>query len=422
MQENNLSESSIKLFSYYYTKLLNSDYGILKDREIFPIDNLKNYLDIKENSNNSYIKELALIKLNGGLGTSMGLGKAKSLIKIKDNYSFLDIIVQQVFFLRKTYNIKIPLLFMNSYNTQKDTLTYLLDKYKDLKVNSLPLNLLQNKYPRINKEDFSPYKNIDDKLTWNPPGHGEIYNLLYINKLLDVFQDNKINYLFVSNSDNLNAVYDSKLLNYFVENDFSIMMEVCQRNERDKKGGHLSYDKNKKFILREIAQTSQEELDDFQNIEKYKYFNTNNLWINLKKLRKYFQENAFLKLPMIVNEKQINGQKFLQIESAMGSIINLFEDANIILVPRSRFLPIKKINDLFLLWSDVFSLQEDFTLKQETKTLPVINLSEKYYKDLSSLKRKIKNLASLKKCLSLNVLKNHIFTDKDNFIGNIEIK
>lgn len=38
----------------------------------------------------------AVLKLNGGLGTSMGLEKAKSLLPVKDGKTFLDLIAEQV--------------------------------------------------------------------------------------------------------------------------------------------------------------------------------------------------------------------------------------------------------------------------------------------------------------------------------------
>ena len=94
------------------------------------------------------IRKTAVIKLNGGLGTSMGMDRAKSLLCVRRGLSFLDIIARQVLHLRKEYDATLPLIFMNSFRTSADTMAALA-RYEDLPVDGLPLEFLQNKEPKL---------------------------------------------------------------------------------------------------------------------------------------------------------------------------------------------------------------------------------------------------------------------------------
>ena len=94
-----------------------------------------------------------MIKLNGGLGTSMGMDRAKSLLCVRRGLSFLDIIARQVLHLRKEYGAPLPLIFMNSFRTSADTLAALA-RYDDLAVDGLPLEFLQNKEPKLRVDDL----------------------------------------------------------------------------------------------------------------------------------------------------------------------------------------------------------------------------------------------------------------------------
>ena len=230
------------------------------------------------------LKSIAVIKLNGGLGTSMGLSAAKSLLPVKGNMNFLDIITRQVLALRSGTGYEVLLMFMNSYNTEADTLNY-LEKYPDLSRQKLPISFLQNKFPRILQDNLKPYENEDPDKMWNPPGHGDSFAALSSSGLLDKMIDAGYRYAFVSNSDNLGATVDTCIPAYMEANDIHFLMEVCARTEADRKGGHLCQDKHGQLMLREVAQCPPEELDEFQNVELYSYFNTNNLWIDLKALQ-----------------------------------------------------------------------------------------------------------------------------------------
>jgi len=409
MQKKGIRKEVIKQFLLYYKLLLDNDESIICEKDICPLSNDKIifYEDLPlENSEN---EKIAIIKLNGGLGTSMGLKKAKSLIPVKNGYNFLDIIAKQVLNL----SIKTPLIFMNSFNTRTDSLDF-LKKYPNLIFEDLQLDFIQNQFPKIKTKNFSPTNFEQDKLNWNPPGHGDIYLALSSSGVLDKLLDKGIKYAFISNSDNLGAEFDSKIFSYFIKNKLDFLMEVCVRTERDSKGGHLTQNKKNKLILREIAQVNDAEIEDFQNIKKHQYFNTNNIWLNLKSLKK----NGIPNLPLIKNQKIVEGQNVLQIETAMGSAITFFDKSLAIIVPRSRFLPVKKTEDLLLLWSDIYKLSSDFRLKTELKRMPNIKLNPKFYGTLKKMQDRIKVVPSLKKCKSLTIKKDYIFDNKVFFSGS----
>jgi len=90
----------------------------------------------------SPLQETVVLKLNGGLGTSMGLDKAKSLLNVKGTDTFLDLTAKQVIDMRQKYG-NVRFVLMNSFSTSKDTLEY-LSKYPVL-VSDPNLELLQNK-------------------------------------------------------------------------------------------------------------------------------------------------------------------------------------------------------------------------------------------------------------------------------------
>ncbi|MBT3756310.1 MAG: UTP--glucose-1-phosphate uridylyltransferase [Candidatus Cloacimonetes bacterium] len=425
MENEGLEDLVIQSFSNSYYKILEGSTGKLSKSEIEPPTqkNLIDYNDLKS-PEKSDLEKLAIIKLNGGLGTSMGLKKAKTLLKIKGENNFLDVIAQQIIHLRKQSDKDIPLIFMHSFNTQKDSLSY-LEKYKDLALPHIPLDFFQNKFPKIKLSDLSPLKNANDNLNWNPPGHGEIYTALAISGVLDKLISNGFEYAFISNSDNLGAVIDEKILAHFAEEKLPFMMEVCKRTEMDKKGGHLAQSKKGQLMLRETAQCPDDEVELFQDINRYSYFNTNNLWVNLKALKQRLYENRYLlPLTMILNIKDVDGEQVYQVESAMGAAISVFKNSRAIVVNRDRFAPVKKTNDMLAILSDAYELTPDFKLKlvNEYTTVPHIELSEKYYKNINDFETRFKGgIPSLKKCKSLSISENVTFRNNVKIVGDVKI-
>lgn len=116
----------------------------------------------------------------------MGCTGPKSVIPVRNDLTFLDLTVQQIENLNKTYDAEVPLVLMNSFNTDEDTMK-LLPKYKGFKV---PIfTFLQSKFPRINKETLMPIATSanSDLEHWYPPGHGDFYESFYRSGLLQDF-------------------------------------------------------------------------------------------------------------------------------------------------------------------------------------------------------------------------------------------
>ncbi|MCF7793491.1 MAG: UTP--glucose-1-phosphate uridylyltransferase [Candidatus Cloacimonetes bacterium] len=424
MQNAGLTDLTIQAFSTYYYKILEGASGKLTENDIDPpeSDNIARYKNLHSESY-APLEKLVVIKLNGGLGTSMGLKKAKTLLKVKGELNFLDIIARQIIELREESEKCIPLMFMHSFNTREDSLNH-LKIYNDLPLPNLPMDFVQNKFPKIRQEDLAPLQNEDDHKNWNPPGHGEIYSVLSSSGVLDKLLEQGFEYAFISNSDNLGAVVDEKILGYFAEHKIPFMMEVCQRTEVDKKGGHLAQTKNGQLLLRESAQCPDDEVEKFQDINRYSYFNTNNLWVNLKALKqKLFDTNNLLPLQLILNGKEVDGVKVYQVESAMGAAISVFKGSKAILVNRDRFAPVKKTNDLLAIWSDAYKLTDNYRLILNGRSKPPkISLDDRYYKTIDQLQDHFEyGIPDLRKCKSLEINANVYFEKGVHIVGNVKI-
>ncbi len=348
------------------------------------------------------------IRLNGGLGTSMGLQQAKSLLSVKQDLCFLDIIAQQ------SEALRIPLLLMNSYATQEDSLQRLQRHPKIRQIHpKLPLDFLQHRIPKIRQDDLSPAQHTDDDLTWCPPGHGDIYLALITSGLLDALLQADIRYAFVANADNLGASVDLSILGYFAKNDFPFLMEVADRTSVDRKGGHLAIHRDGHLLLRESAQCPPEDEDAFQDIQRYRYFNTNNIWLNLRHLQQTLQDNGgILGLPLIRNAKTVDPRDptstpVYQLETAMGTAISIFPNAQALRVPRSRFAPVKTTQDLLAVRSDAYTLDPlgRIALHPQRKGIPpTVSLDPRFYKLVDDLDQRFPHdPPSLLHCTSLSL-------------------
>lgn len=403
MKAAGIADPVIRTFGAYYEKLVKGEKGFLPETAIRPPSetNLVSYDQIASRRSLSMLKRTVVIKLNGGLGTSMGLSKAKSLLPVKGNMNFLDVITRQVLALRASSGYDVQLLFMNSYNTDADTLNY-LSKYPDLSRQDLPISFVQNKYPRVRQDDLAPFEPSDKNQLWNPPGHGDLYTAMAANGLLDSLIDKGYRYAFVSNSDNLGATVDTAIPAWMEANQVNFLMEVCERGEVDRKGGHLCEDASGQLMLREIAQTPAEDLARFQDIAYYKYFNTNNLWIDLKALQwSLISSDGVFLLPLIINPKTVEGIPVYQLETAMGAAISVFNNTRALVVPRSRFAPVKKNTDLLAIWSDAFELNDQYqiVLRRGLSVPPVIELEDANYGRIDQMLAKFKDgVPSLMDC------------------------
>jgi len=410
-----ISQTFIDNYRFYYKQLADGATGYIDRTEAQPVDDLPVYAAL--DAAHTAAGEVALhrtlvIKLNGGLGTSMGMDGPKSLLPVKNDLTFLDIIVEQLLHLRAATGARVPLVLMNSFATHSQTLAA-LGNYPAL-AQDVPLDFMQHMEPKIWKDSLLPATWPDDpEKEWCPPGHGDIYTALVDSGMLRALLDADYEYAFVSNSDNLGAVLDLAILGYFAGEQLPFLMEVAQRTPADRKGGHLARSSDGRLILRESAQCPPDEENEFQDIERFRYFNTNNLWINLRALAATLdRQQGVLGLPLIRNEKPIDPAipttpRAYQLETAMGSAIGIFDGAQALCVPRSRFVPVKKNSDLLVLMSDAYVLNDDFTLtlaNECSDTPPVVTLDDRYYLLHSAMRARFPAGApSLRRCCSLTV-------------------
>jgi len=194
-----------------------------------------------------------------------------------------------------------------------------------------------------------------------------------------------------------------KILNHLVKNKNEYCMEVTPKTLADVKGGTLiSYEGRVQLL--EIAQVPEEHVGEFKSIEKFKIFNTNNLWVNLKAIKRLVEADA-LKMEIIPNPKEVDGVKVLQLETAAGAAIRFFDRAIGVNVPRSRFLPVKATSDLLLVQSDLYTVEEGFVIRNPARvnpTNPTIELGPEFKKVGNFLKR-FKSIPSIIDLDSLKV-------------------
>ena len=412
MSEAGVSEAAIDVFSHYYGELEAGATGLLREDTIAPLTDppMLEDVEIDEASAAEAIRKTVLIKLNGGLGTSMGMAKAKSLLPVRGGKSFLDLIVDQVRAARARYDAPLPVLFMNSFNTREDTLAALA-AHDDLAVEGLPLDFLQSQEPKLRADDLTPVEwPADPRLEWCPPGHGDLYPSLLSTGVLQALVDAGFRYASVSNSDNLGAGPDATLAGWFAQSGAPYAAEVCRRTAMDRKGGHLAIRRQDgQLILRDTAQTAAEEMDYFTDEHRHPFFHCNNLWFDLEALlRVLTQRQGVLKLPLIRNAKTVDPKdssspEVIQIESAMGAAVEVFEGAQAICVPRRRFLPVKTTNELLLLRSDAYDVTDDGDLQLTIESAPVVELGSAFKKIGDLEERFPAGVPSLKEAKRLRV-------------------
>lgn len=427
MRAEGLPDIVIENFRYYYQQLVEGQSGLIPEADIEPVETLPDAEQFSAelaDIGRSALPQTVFLKLNGGLGTSMGLEKAKSLLTIKNGMNFLDVIAQHV------QKSGLPLVLMNSFNTHQDTLAA-LKKYPSLWTD-IPLDFLQHKVPKVLQRDFSPAEwPPDPSLEWCPPGHGDIYTALVTSGMLSALLKAGYHTMFVSNVDNLGAVIDPALLGYVVKHNVLFMMEVADRTEADKKGGHLAKRPNGQLLLRESAQCPTADMAAFQDVTRHKYFNTNNLWIRLPALQQLLAaKNNILGLAMIRNAKNLDPRDktsppVYQLETAMGSAIAVFEGAQAVRVPKTRFAPIKKTNDLLDVRSDNYILTGTFQIVPNPKRpygRIVINLDPAYYQLIDQLEARFPyGPPSLLECERLTVKGDIKFGRGVKLKGSVEL-
>ncbi len=413
MRAAGVASEAIDVFSHYYRELESGATGMIPEDAIDPVADppLIDDAEFSEDEQRAAFGKTVIIKLNGGLGTSMGMDKAKSLLPVRDGHSFLDLIVEQVRAARKQHDVALPLVFMDSFRTSKDTLSA-LSRYEDLGVEGLDLDFLQNQEPKLLAEDLTPVEwPADPSLEWCPPGHGDLYTALSASGVLDRMLGLGYRYASVSNSDNLGAAPNAKIAAWFAASGAPYAAELCRRTPADLKGGHLAIRKSDgRLIQRETAQTPKEDMHYFTDESRHPYFHTNNLWFDLEVLAATLKEkHSVLGLPLIRNEKTVDpadpsSPAVIQLESAMGAAVAVFPGALALGVGRDRFLPVKTTNDLLLLRSDVYDVGADGTLSKMADPVPLVDLDPAHFKTIGAFQQRFADGApSLKKASSLTV-------------------
>lgn len=275
---------------------------------------------------------------------------------------------------------------MNSFNTDDDT-SRIIKKFRGHNVDILTFN--QSRYPRVHKETSLPVpRDASSPIQeWYPPGHGDLFEALANSNLLDRLLAEGKEYLFVSNVDNLGAVVDTKILQHMIDSGAEYIMELTDKTKADVKGGTI-IDYNGEVRLLEIAQVPPPHVEEFKSIKKFKYFNTNNIWLHLPSVKRVVENNE-LSLELIPNFKSISSGKkgeaevsVVQLETAIGAAIRHFKGAHGVNVPRRRFLPVKTCSDLMLVKSDLYSLSHGRLIIAPTRfgPAPLIKLGKQFKK------------------------------------------
>jgi UTP--glucose-1-phosphate uridylyltransferase len=432
MEAEGLPEIAIRAFLRAARFVREGGETSIPEASIEPVDSLPGIseLDGFAAAGRAALARAAVIKLNGGLGTSMGLSRAKSLIPVRADTSFLDLIARQILHQREALGARLPLVLMNSFRTRADSLAALA-AYEGL-AGDLPLDFLQHKVPRIDAATGAPVEWPDDpELEWCPPGHGDLYIALASSGMLDRLRASGIRYAFVSNADNLGAVLDERILGWFAESGRPFAMEVAERTLADTKGGHLAR-RDGRLVLRERAQCPEADLPAFEDIERHRYFNTNNLWLDLDALAAALASSPDgLELAVIRNEKRVSptdpeSPRCLQLETAMGSAIECFDGAEAVVVTRERFAPVKKTTDLLALWSDAYEVTPDarmVAVDPEANRTRVIELDERFYGHLDQLEARFPcGAPSLAKCRRLSIVGDHHFGRDVSIVGDVRLE
>lgn len=389
MRDGGVAERAIDVFSHYYDQLVAGASGRVPEDTIDPLTEVTRLADLPadEAGAGDAFAQTVVINLNGGLGTSMGLERAKSALPVRDGLTFLDIIAQQVLAAREATGARLPLVFMDSFRTRADTLE-VLSKYPDLPVDDLPLDFLQNKEPKLRRDDLTPVEwPAEPDLEWCPPGHGDIYTALEVSGLLDKLLAAGFRYASVSNADNLGSVPSPEIAGWFAATGAPYAAELCPRTPADLKGGHLAVRKSDgRLILRDTAQTPDEDMRHFTDPDRHPFFHTNNLWFDLQQVAEVLEaRKGVLGLPMIRNEKTVDpsdpdSTPVYQLETAMGAAVEVFEGATALVVDRFRFLPVKATSDLLLIRSDAYDLDDRFALVRQVDEAPLVSLAQGPYK------------------------------------------
>ena len=432
MRARGLRPEAIHVFEHYYRQLESGALGVIPEETITPLGEIQRLGEVDVTPEEAYraLSQTAVIKLNGGLGTTMGMNGAKSALVVKDGLSFLDIIVRQTLDLRERWGVTVPLVLMNSFRTSDESMR-ILEKYPDLPVDGVPLEFIQNAEPKLRPDDLSPIDWPQDReLEWCPPGHGDLFVAMMTSGVLEELRERGIRYVFISNADNLGATCDPDVAAWMVNHNLPFVAEVCKRTPSDRKGGHLAVrTSDGRLILRDTATVVDGEEKYFQDIQRHSTFNANNLWVNLDALHdRMVDHDGVLGLPIIINRKPVDPTRpdtpqVIQMETAMGTAIEVFDGSEALLVPRTRFRPVKSTNDLLVIRSDFFSLDDTMHMQAvHAGDEPFVDL-DPVYKSLPEFERRFPHgVPSMRECTSLVVRGDVTFGRDVRCVGDVVVE
>jgi len=159
MEAEGIAPSAISAFESTFASLVSGNTGMISESTISPSPDLVNADSIQVSPDSALLKETVVLKLNGGLGTGMGLDKAKSLLKVKGDDTFLDLTAKQVMKMRKDYGFNVKFMLMNSFATSEDTLAFFEEKYPALRGEE-GLEMIQNKVPKLDATTYEVSKKM----------------------------------------------------------------------------------------------------------------------------------------------------------------------------------------------------------------------------------------------------------------------
>src|SRR3984885_1676165 len=379
-------EEAIRAFDNSYRRLVSGEEALLPSAELEAATGVPALVDLTEADAAGALEHVAVIKLNGGLATTMGLQEPKSLVQAREGRSFLEIIVGQTLALRRRLGVRLPLVLMNSDATRTAT-ERALERYPEIEHEGIAPDFMQSMIPKLDAERLEPVSwPAKPELEWSPPGHGDVYGALRRSGMLEALLAQDFRYAMISNADNLGARLDPRIAAHLAREEIPFLMEVVQGTEADRKGGHIARRRSDgQLVLRETAQTPPEDEDSFRDFRRWRYYNTNNLWVDLRVLADTLQRaDGVLELPLIVNHKTVDPRDsdspaVLQLESAMGAAIESFQGASLLCVPRTRFVPVTTPDDLLVLRSDVYTVSEGLNVEPVAE-LPFVELDKRFYR------------------------------------------
>jgi UTP--glucose-1-phosphate uridylyltransferase len=398
MRDAGQPEGAARSFAGAYRRLADGEAAVIRSDELEPARDVPTLDELRDPDDPGALDAFAVIKLNGGLATTMGLQRPKSLVEARDGRSFLDIIIGQTLALRREHGIRLPLVLMDSDATRAETLAALA-AHPELETEGLALDFLQSMVPKLDAESLEPVTwPRAPALEWVPPGHGDVYGALQRSGMLEALLERGFRYAMISNADNLGSTLDPRIAGHVAREEIPFLMEVVEGTEADRKGGHIARRRTDgQLVLRETAQTPQEDEESFRDFRRWRYYNTNSIWVDLRTLAERLEAHeGVLELPLIVNRKTVDPRDpdstpVIQLESAMGAAIGSFPGARPLCVPRTRFAPVKTTDDLLVLRSDVYEMSDDLVvapIPERRDRLPYVELDKRYYRMLDRFEQR----------------------------------